>query len=457
MGAWDASAQTEILKFPAGFRWCVATAAHQVEGYNVDSDWWAFEQQPGSIKTGEVSGPACDHWNRVVEDSLLMKSIGVGQYRFSVEWAKIEPKEGEWNEDALAHYAGEVSTLRLLGIEPMVTLHHFTFPQWVQVKGGWTWDGLPEAFERFTRKVYGVLGQDVVDWVTLNEPMVTLLGGYVSGEVPPQKKDMKAAGIAITGMLKAHAASYRALHAAAAAAGRPVRVGVAHHLRVFDAFRPFNPADVLAAHLFDNAFNWAFFDAIETGRLKLWVPTAIHLNQVIPGLAGTQDFLGVNYYSRDMVKVSFTAGNPLPAERVSNPANVHNDLDWEIYPWGFYRTLKAVHEHSPRKPIIITENGTADHADAFRSRFLVDHLKAVHQAIQEGIRVEGYCHWSLMDNFEWNEGFTPKFGLFETDYATQARIPRASALLFSKIAHANAVERDDSVPWGTWRRPGRQR
>ncbi|MCC7443052.1 MAG: glycoside hydrolase family 1 protein [Bdellovibrionales bacterium] len=446
-------AETEVLNFPQGFKWCVATAAHQIEGGNVNSDWWAFEHQPGTIKNGDVSGDACDHWNRVLEDSLLMKTIGVSMYRFSVEWAKIEPREGEWDKSALFHYLAEVETLRALGIEPIVTLQHFTLPQWMRLRGGWEWDGSPAAFERFSRKVYETIGHRVRDFVTINEPMVPVVGGYLAGLIPPQKaNDLTAGVLAIKGMLRSHARAYAALHDLASAASRPVRVGFAHHLRVFDPLRPLNPVDRVAASIFDNAFNWGFYDAVETGRLKLWIPTMMNVDVVIPGLAGTQDFIGLNYYTRDMVKFSLGGTSGLPMELVANPDMMKNDLGWEIYPWGFYRILKKIKARTPNKPIVITENGTADHDDSFRQRYLSDHLKALHKAMAEGVAVEGYCHWSLMDNFEWVEGFEPRFGLFEMNYSTMRRIPRPSAYLFADIASRNRVERDASVPWGSWRK-----
>jgi beta-glucosidase len=432
----SSAGQSEMTAFPPGFRWCVSTAAHQVEGYNTESDWWDWEQVPGHIKNGDKSGPACDHWNRVSEDIGLMKDLNVTTYRFSIEWAKIEPKPGEWNQEAVDHYKDEIAQLRAAGIEPMITLQHFTFPRWVRAQGGWGWSGIADAFARYTEFVYTNVAPGVRDWITINEPMVTLTLGYGAGLQPPGLTDLKLAKEPFLGMLRGHAAAYHVLHRLAGE--RPVRVGVAHHLRVFDPNSEWNPLDILLSRVLDQAFNWAFPEAIETGHAKVSMPFILSINEKIPGLKGTEDFLGVNYYTRDRIAVDLASPNGFKT-LVTAGAPV-TDVGWEIYPEGFHRVLKSLAHRIPGKPIIITENGIADADDSKRPLFLLEHLRELTRSIAEGMPIEGYCHWSLMDNFEWSEGFTPRFGLYAMDYATMARTPRESARLFAEVARLNSLE-----------------
>ncbi len=422
--------------FPSTFKWCVATSAHQIEGGNDQSDWWDFESQPGRIKNGERSGMAADHWNRVAEDVAIMRGMNVGQYRFSVEWAKLETREGVWNAQAFEHYKEELRLLREAGIEPMITLHHFTLPAWVAARGGWEWSGVDQAFQAFTAKVYEELGAGVRDWVTINEPLVTLLGGYVDGIFPPgQKREISGISEPLVGLLRGHAAAYRVLHKMAADRGASIRVGMAHHLRIFDAKNFINPLDHVAAKFLDDAANWAIPSSLESGEIKVQIPLMISLKRKIPGLAGTQDFFGVNYYSRDMVDLNVFRKDPVM--RIAKPGSPQNDLGWEIYPDGFYLTLKRIARRFPQKPVIVTENGVADASDRIRGQFIREHVAQMHRAMSEGVPVESYCHWSLLDNFEWAEGFAPRFGLVEIDYSTQKRTPRPSAQVFSKIAGEN--------------------
>ncbi len=425
------------LAFPAHFKWCVATSAHQIEGDNRHSDWWRFEQIPGNIADGRPSGAAADHWNRLEGDVELLAALNVNQYRFSVEWAKIEPAPGQWNQDALDHYQREIDLLRSRGIEPFITLHHFTLPQWVADRGGFEWQGLAEAFERYVDQVFTTIGHDVRDWVTINEPQAILAAGYIEGVFPPQKKDLRGVGRPTIEIIRAHARAYHRLHALARERNQPIRVGMAHHLRVFDPASGWNLLDRWAASILDQVGNWAIPDALTHGRLRLKIPFTLNVDERIPEAAGTQDFLGFNYYSRDLVR--FNPSHSALVERRVRRGSPVSDLNWEIYPKGFYRLLKRISARYPHQPIVITENGTADHSDVFRSQFIVDHLKWLKRALDEGVHVENYCHWSLMDNYEWAEGFEPRFGLYEVDFSTQERRLRASGALFSEIARTNAL------------------
>ena len=420
-------------EFPPGFRWCTATSAHQIEGGNTESDWWDWEQVPGHIKGDEKSGAAAGHWDRLAEDTLLLHNLNATDYRMGIEWAKIEPREGEYDLAALTHYALELTLLRAAGITPIVTLSHFSIPRWFLARGGWAWDGAPEAFRKFTALSYDWYGSLVRDWITLNEPMVYVAAAYVGGVFPPGHTSLDEAESVVLGMVRAHAAAYHELHRLAAHEGRPVRAGVAHHLRAFDPKHKWNPMDRWATKVVARIGNWTFPDAFATGRVKIKIPFFYSLDVEVPEAAGTQDFLGVNYYTRDLISFNLTRTPPF-VQHVKKGAAV-SDLGWEIYPDGLLRVLRDISARMPAGlPILITENGIADAEDSRRPQFLLDHLERVRIALDEKIPVEGYCHWSLLDNFEWAEGFGPRFGLIAVDYSTMKRTPRPSASVFAEKA-----------------------
>jgi beta-glucosidase len=421
--------------FPPDFKWCVSTAAYQVEGNDKDSDWWQWEQIPGKIVNGEHSGRADDHWNRLEEDTQLLKDLNASAYRFSIEWAKIEPRQGVYDQDAIAHYRKELALLKAAGIEPVVTLWHFTFPEWVAAKGSWEWDGAPTAFANYVGIVYSLIAPDVTTFITLNEPTTYISAAYLGGLYPPGYTNLRDIFPPILGMLKAHAKAYHVLHDAAQSKGKTIRVGTANHLRIFDPFDPLKSLDRSFSQQLDEAFNWAFPSALQTGEFKMTI-TPYTIDQTIDGLSGTQDFMGVNYYSRTLVQFKLEA--PF-VNLINNPDAQHNDLGWEIYPEGFYKILKETYRRFPTLSILVTENGTADAKDSERPQFIIDHLKQLKRAIEDGVPVEGYCHWSIYDNFEWTNGFEARFGLYTVDYSTLKRTPRTSAKIFSRIAKENQV------------------
>lgn len=415
--------------FPASFKWCSATAAHQVEGNNTKSDWWYFESIPGNIKNNDRSGMAVNHWNLLQEDIQRMKALGLNSYRFSIEWAKIQPAQDEWDRKALNHYKMMASELRKAGIEPLVTLHHFTLPQWLALKGGWASPESIPAFTEYSKRVFEALKDDVSTWVTFNEPMVLITAGYLEGSFPPKlKEDFPSALKALKNILTAHGevvAQLRILDVA-----KKARFGVAHHLRVFDPVHSFNPLDYFMTKHLDKIWNWSFPEALATGRFKLSIPLQASVDAEIPKLAGSQDFFGINYYTRDMVGFSFSP----PYFKRSNKENRPlSDLAWEIYPQGLGILLREIHRRYPALPILITENGIADSADKNRIEYIKNHLAEVERALEQQIPVESYCYWSLMDNFEWAEGFAPRFGLYEVDYANFNRTLRKSGLFLKEV------------------------
>jgi beta-glucosidase len=411
-------------RLPAGFLWGTATAAYQVEGGAEGEDWWSFEEEPGRIAHGERSGRAADHWNRVAEDVELMRRLGANAYRFSILWSRVEPAPGRWDEAAWAHYADEVRRLRAAGVEPMVTLHHFTLPRWLE--DGVLSPEFPAAFGRLAGEAARRLGGEVTLWCTINEPNVLMFKGFIEGSWPPAVKDPARAAAAFANLLRAHARAATAVRAA-----RPcAKLGAAMHLRVFEPARRGSLLDWIAARASADAFDWAFYDAVATGRIRLAVPGFPRLDEPLPELAGSADWFGLNYYTRDRVRFSPSAPGRVAQAPGPGP---RSDLGWEIYPEGLLQLLRGAHARYGL-PIYVTENGVADAHGALRPGFVRAHVHAVAEAVRAGVPVAGYFHWSLTDNFEWADGFAPRFGLYRVDYATCERTPAGGAEEFRALA-----------------------
>ena len=423
--------------FPASFVFGTATAATQIEGGCATSDWHAFARLPGRVKNGDTPDVACDSWRRWREDVELQRALGVGAYRMSVEWARIEPRQGHIDTAALGEYRRMLGALKDAGIEPMVTLHHFTLPLWLSDRGGLLAGGFPGLLARFARTVVRALGDVCRFWVTINEPNVLAAHAYLLGVWPPAATNPLEAVRAHHALLAAHVAAYRALKDER---GDDVQVGVAHHLRVSEPARPDSPADRTMARVFARVFNEAFAIATCTGRMYgpadalVRGPDGFRVTEA----RGTQDFYGLNYYSRDVVRFSTKHAGVLFAERpVPDGAEV-NDLGWEVYPEGLGILVREWARRSGL-PVYVTENGIADAADTRRASFLVRHLAEIARAIADGVDVRGYFHWSLLDNFEWAEGYGPRFGLVEVDRATQERRVRESGKVYATIARSRAL------------------
>ena len=438
--------------FPQGFLWGTATSAHQVEGHNVNNDWWAWEQA-GRVK--EPSGVACDHYRRFREDFDLAKQLGHNTHRFSVEWSRIEPREGEFNDEALAHYQDVVRALRERGLEPVVTLHHFTNPLWLAKQDGWANPRVIERFAIYARRVGEAL--EVRYWVTMNEPIVYVWMHYLAGTGPPGEHNLTRANRVIEHLARAHVAAYHALHEVAARftargtpsparmvparsatrAGHRTQVGIATHLQPFLPCRRWWVPDGLVARLTHRAYNLNFLDAITEGRLRQLGKRTI----AIADGRDCMDFLGAHYYGRAFMRSGSLKTNEWLGVRCDTrhhrEVTERNALGWDVYPPGVAEILRwGVPYH---KPIFITENGICTTDDAQRERFILRHLAWVAQAIREGIPVIGYLYWSLLDNFEWAEGYGPRFGLVEMDYATQQRRVRPSARRLADICRTNRL------------------
>ncbi len=423
---------SRVVEFPKGFLWGAATAAHQVEGDNRNNDWWEWERRDGTIADGTTSETACDQYNRYEKDFDLARELGHNAHRLSLEWSRIEPEEGVFSQAQIKHYRRVLEALRERGLEPMVTLHHFTNPLWLARDGGWENGRVVEYFTRYAKVVAGELGGLIRFWNTINEPAVYSYISYVKGKWPPGSTSLRSAAIVMTNMLRAHALAYHTIHETSRGPG--CEVGLANLIRVFDPLRPLHPSDWALAWMSAFIFNRWFLDAVDTGRLA-W---PIGIGQKVHLLAGTQDFIGLNYYSRDMVRFNPRLPQALFIENLARPGCEANSLGWEIYPEGLYRVLMRLGRYN--KPIYITENGIPADDDSERLAYLRRHLAEVHRAISDGADVRGYLHWSLLDNFEWAEGLTPRFGLIAMDYETQERSPRPSARAYAKVASGNRLD-----------------
>lgn len=401
-------------RFPEGFLWGAATSAHQTEGCNENTDWWQAERL-GTVR--HESGRACDLWNRYAEDIQLLERLGLNAFRMSVEWARIEPEPGRFDQAALDHYRRMVELQRERGIEPIVTLHHFTNPLWVTQRGAWTNSEVVDRFAAYADRVGRTLGDLVQWWVTLNEPTVFAIFGYVTGGWPPHKRrDFLGYFRHVRHCARAHAAARAALKAQRSDA----MVSLAMHLNPLDPVHRWDPTDHVAKWIYDWLWQGRFLDRVEP-----------HL-----------DWVGVNYYFRLMVRWDM-----FPWRFFEEPEmGPHDKTEFgtEIYPEGLYRVLKRVGKMG--KPVIITENGIADANDDQRAAYIVEHLRCAHRALQEGVDLRGYLHWSLMDNFEWAEGYKMRFGLAEVDFE-DPRLPRRlrpSALVYREIARSNALSGEAS-------------
>lgn len=413
-----------LLNFPKNFYWGSSTSAHQIEGGNCN-DWTEWEKKNADRLAEEaknkwqgrqvkqlpeilesknyISGLACDHYNRHEEDFDLAQSLGHNAHRFSIEWSRIEPEEGKFDKKEIEHYRRVLKSLKKRGLEPFVTLWHWTLPIWLAEKGGITSKDLPVYFVRFVKRMTKEFNRDVKFWITINEPIVIIANAYLLGNWPPQKKNIFSFFKAFKNLAVAHVKAYEAIHAS----DNNCQVGIVSNVRFIEPKYWFCVLDQLAVKIYKYFSNDRIFKMIE----------------------GKFDFIGVNYYFHDRIR--FYSG------RVFSLKASRNDLGWEIYPEGIYRVLMELKKYG--KPMYVTENGLADQQDKKRKKFIRDHLFWVHKAIAEGADVKGYFHWSLLDNFEWDKGFWPRFGLVEVDCTTQKRTIRKSALEYAKICRANSL------------------
>ncbi len=436
----------KYLKFPSGFLWGTATSAYQVEGGIENSDWSLVYP----------AGKTCDHYNLYEKDFDLMKKLNLNAYRFSIEWSRIEPEEGKFDKKEIEHYRNVLQDLKSRGIKIMVTLHHFTLPLWLAEIGGFSNKKSVFYFSRFAKKIF-LEYQNLVDfWITFNEPLIYASKGYIEGTWPPKRKNLILFLKVLKNQIAGHKKIYQDFHNVKA----DIKIGIAKNNIYFEPASRESPLDKLPVFLARYFTNEFFLNRIKN-----------HL-----------DFIGLNYYFHN--KIRFPWLN-------KNENKIVSDINWEIYPEGIYHVSRELQKYqssrhaslrsantapqtpsvsgarsarcfpirgnahcshtaqfprppsgfgSSQIPIYITENGLADSKDKQRKDFIKDHLFWVHKAIEEGVDVRGYFHWSFMDNFEWEKGFEPKFGLVEVDYKTMERKIRPSANFYAQICKKNTIK-----------------
>lgn len=407
--------------FQVPFLLGAASAATQIEGGDRGNSWYDW-YCAGHIKDGSSPEVANRHYELWREDLALMKDMGLQTYRFGVEWSRIEPEEGVFCEEALDHYREEIQALADAGIRPLLTLHHFTNPRWFESMGAFENPRCVDYLLRFSEKVVRAVGDLVAEYITINEPNVYAMLGYFSGEWPPGKRRFSSYRRVLTHMSACHIALYEMIHRVRGEMGfTDTRVSFAHHLCHFVPAHPGSPWDRLCVHFASLGFQDAVAQAMYLGKVTF--PIRHH-----PGIHRGQwcDFIAVNYYRRITV-----AGLNMDAPQGAEV----NDLGWEIDPQGLVDVCRRMYRLLPR-PVYITENGTCDNSDTYRSRLICEHLRAL---CESGLPVERYYHWCFCDNFEWLEGASARFGLVHVDYATQQRTVKDSGAFYAAVIRDGGV------------------
>ena len=461
----DAAIPPAIGPFPDGFLWGSAIAPYQVEGDLHGTDWYQWEAVCGQHCSGESADDGPGFLVHYESDLDMARGMANDAIRIGIDWSRLFPTEASFPDDpdpaAVALYHDIIAAARARDMQVMVTLVHFALPVWIhdlddrEARPGWEDDAIIERLGLFAGWAAAEYGDDVDLWITINEPFVNVVGGWISGDVPPGLSLEVDLALAVgERMIRAHAAAYDAIHAAdpadADGDGEAARVSIAQHSRVFVPKDPDNERQVRAAEMFRYLLNDYFLRAVVYGDLdRNYDFDADDEGDVAadPTLAGRLDFVGLNYYGVTMVLdmasdanfplIGFPLMNDLENQGFDAPKS---DFGWAIYPAGLRQVMDELLPYE--LPIIITENGVADATDALRPRFLIEHLYEIGRAIDEGVPVEGYFHWSLMDNFEWSSGYCPRFGLLRVDFDDPER-PRtagAGAETYRRIIEDNTVD-----------------
>ena len=430
---------TQNIHFPNSFAWGTATAAHQVEGNNTNNNWYDWEHQLDEnnqprIHNGDKSILAADHWNRYPDDIKLMKDLGVNHYRFSIEWSKIEPQNGDYNVESIQHYRDLCDSLIKNNITPVVTLHHFTHPTWFEKLGAFEKKENIDHFIEYSEYAFNNLKDLVPIWCTINEPSVFVSQGYFNGIFPPGKKDPVLAATVLENLLFAHTKTYK--HLKSLNGGDNAQIGLVKNIFQFDPLRRWHILDWAFSKVLNNVFTHSTLDYFKKGYSTFSLPGMVKKHMENNDAVGAMDFIGLNYYSRMHVKGQANLTEPFVFEKRAK--DIQTDMDYALYPEGFYKALHTI--STLKKPIYVTENGVADQGNNIREIFIKRYLYALHKGLQDGLDIRGYFYWTLMDNFEWAEGYKMKFGLYKVDFETQERTLRESSNLFAKMVKKPGVD-----------------
>lgn len=451
---------TTEYRFPEGFVWGAATSAYQIEGSPLAdgagaSTWHQFVRTPGKISGGDTGDVACDHYRRMAEDVAMMKAMGLTAYRFSINWGRVLPAgTGAVNQAGLGFYERLVDTLLAARIEPMATLYHWDLPLALDHRGGWLNPDVADWFADYASVMFRRLDDRVTRWVTLNEPWVVADGGYLRGEMAPGHSSLFEAPIASHQLLRAHGKAVQAYRAH----GRH-RVGLVVNLAPKQAATD-QPIDLAATRRADAYMNRQYLDPVFLGHYPpemteifgdAWPEWPAEDHALI---AQRIDFVGVNYYMRDMIRHSDPAW-PVKTAVVPQSQSTYTATGWEVHPQGLTDILVWVRQRYGDIPLYVTENGAAFYdppkaeagriADPLRLGYLQSHLRAIHEAIVQGVDLRGYYAWSLMDNLEWALGYSKRFGLVHVNFDTQERTLKDSAHFYAAVIASNGAALDGSV------------
>jgi beta-glucosidase len=443
-----------VTGFPKGFLWGAATSAYQIEGSPLAdgagaSIWHRFAHTPGRTRDGATGDIACDHYRRHREDVALMRELGLGAYRFSLSWSRILPDGvGTVNPRGVGFYSGLIDLLLAAGIQPFITLFHWDLPAVLDDKGGWLNPASVEWFAEYARVAFEAFGDRVSLWATINEPLSVAQAGYLRGVHAPGHRSAAEAARVAHRLLCAHGAAVQVARAAG-----PYRIGIVLNLEPQDPASD-DPADVAAAQRMDTYTNRQFLDPLFLGRYpaamrrilgRAWKDAP---ERDLALIREPLDFLGVNYYTRRVVRHD-GAAPPLRASAVHVPGHPYTPRGWEIYPQGLLRVVRDLEDRYGNMPLYITENGAAfedpPHAvgdvvdDPLRVQYLREHLAAAQEALPLRVDLRGYFVWSLLDNFEWQHGYSMRFGLVHVDFETQRRTLKSSGRFYSEVIRTNGA------------------
>jgi beta-glucosidase len=413
----------EAEEIKKGFLWGVATSAFQLEG-SPSSDWTGWDDKL------PVGSTVTDHHLHFREDLALLSQLGVNAYRFSLEWSRIQPGEGLWDEPTLARYREMVDILLEHDIAPMVTLHHFSNPLWFSKSYPWHEDTSVTKFLLYARKVVTIL-KDVDLWITFNEPSVLLLGGYVDGCLPPGLRSFSLGRKALDNIIRAHSEVYDLIHDLNPRA----RVSIAHNMAVFAPWKKWNPLDRIVTRLAAFYYNHFVLEAFARGATPEWLaPSGSRVGREGPLKL---DFVGVNYYMRVHLRFNPLKRCMLEMRHRDLEGSGLSDMGWEIHPNGLRKVIHSASRYG--LPLMITENGIATSDSEKRNRYLKSHIEVVSRCVKEGVDMEGYFYWTLLDNYEWLEGMEKKFGLYRVDYETKERLATNSVFYYSHLIEQRRI------------------
>ncbi len=416
--------------FPSGFLWGTSTSSYQVEGNNFNSNWYQWEKIPNKIFESQTAGKACDWWSgKWKEDFDRVAMTHQNAHRLSIEWSRIQPEIDRWDENSLDYYREILRGLVAREISPIVTLHHFTEPIWLAEIGSWENEQIIAYFEKYVAKVVEGLKEYCNMWIPINEPNVLAHQAFIEGVFPPGKKSLRSSFVALSNMIKAHIAAYSTIKKISPTS----RVGTAINYRAFWPENKNNPFDLWMTKLLDHQYNDSFMNALQYGKLQYALK-----QEKLSTSKGSFDFVGLNYYSGDEIKFNIFKSKQLFHQRsypklseISESGFIAN------VPQGLEKALQWALKFN--SSIIITENGIEDSNDLLRPKYLIEHIHKVWRSANLNYQIKGYFHWTLVDNFEWERGWSQRFGLWRLNLQDQTRLKTKSVDLYSQICKTNSL------------------